>query len=138
MDEGRWPLARKEQSHAIGCSRLPRHARPGGRGAPVRGRPDRQPPEEAEALYSRLGIQRECWHLQDTSNGPWVIVVTDMSGEPVAAGEIYAASQAGFERWFKDQVKLVTGIDQDNQPLGPPTEMLLDLTLPQTGASREG
>jgi hypothetical protein len=94
--------------------------------------------EEVEALYSRLGIQRECWHLQDTSNGPWVIVVTDLSGEPVAAGEIYAASQAGFERWFKDQVKLVTGIDQDNQPLGPPTEMLLDLTLPQTRASREG
>jgi hypothetical protein len=83
--------------------------------------------QEAQAFYRRFGIQRESWHLQDTPHGTWVIAVTDLSGEPAATGQAYAASQAGFERWFKDQVKVVTGIDQDNQPLGPPTELLLDL-----------
>ena len=94
--------------------------------------------QEAEAFYRRFGILRECWHLQDTPHGTWVIAVTDMTGEPAATGQVYAAAQAGFERWFKDQVRVVTGIDQDNQPLGPPTEMLLDVTPSQTGAHNDG
>ena len=94
--------------------------------------------QEAEAFYRRFGILRECWHLQDTPSGPWVIAVTDMSGEPAVTGQAYAATQAGFERWFKDQVRAVTGIDQDNQPLGPPTEILLDFALAPADAVQEG
>jgi len=88
--------------------------------------------QEAEAFYRRFGILRECWHLQDTPSGPWVIAVTDMSGEPAETG------QAGFERWLKAQVRAATGIDQDNQPLGPPTEILLDFALAPADAVQEG
>ena len=93
--------------------------------------------QEVESFYRRFGILRESWHLQDTPHGTWVIAVTDMSGEPAATGHTFAAAEAGFERWFKDQVRTMTGIDQDNQPLGPPTEMLLDLTAASASARKD-
>src|SRR5262245_54100622 len=84
---------------------------------------------EAEDFYRRFGIKSESWHMQNTGHGTWVIAVTEIGGPPEEAGKAFAASQAGFERWFKDQVKLCTGIDQDAQPLGPPTETIFDLHM---------
>ena len=43
-----------------------------------------------------------------------------------AAGREYAASEAPFDRWFKNQVRTLTGIDPDTTPLGPPTECIFD------------
>lgn len=81
--------------------------------------------QEAAAFYQQFGISRETWHLQETGDGKWVIVVTEIDQEPKAAGQVLAQSTGVFERWFKDQVKQLSGIDQDTQPLGPPTEMIL-------------
>jgi hypothetical protein len=82
---------------------------------------------EKDDFYRRLGIARETWHLQETSLGHWVIVVTDMADKsPDAAGRDFAASPKEFDRWFKEQIMLVTGIDPSITPLGPPTERLFD------------
>jgi hypothetical protein len=82
---------------------------------------------EAADFYERFGVARESWHLQETPHGPWVIGVTQIPERPIeAAAEEYAGSQDPFDRWFKDQVKLVTGIDPDETPLGPPTESIFD------------
>jgi hypothetical protein len=33
----------------------------------------------------------------------------------------YAKSNAGFESWFKQQVMRLSGVNPDEQPVGPPT-----------------
>ena len=57
-----------------------------------------------------------------------VINVTETGGRASAkaTGESYARSGASFDRWLKDQVRDITGIDPDATPLGPPTECILD------------
>lgn len=82
---------------------------------------------EAADFYRRMGVARESWHLQETPHGAWVIGVTQIPDKPIeVAGRDYAASQHPFDRWFKDQVRFVTGIDPDSEPLGPPTECIFD------------
>jgi len=79
---------------------------------------------EAAAFYRKYGITHDSWHLQDTPAGPWVIGVT-IGDDPIAErGAELATSTTEFDSWFKSQVKRITGIDQDVQPLGPPTTQL--------------
>src|SRR5688572_27003855 len=81
----------------------------------------------AADFYRRMGVARESWHLQETPHGTWVIGVTQIADKPLAqAGEDYAASQHDFDRWFKQQVMMVTGIDPESTPLGPPTSCIFD------------
>ena len=82
-----------------------------------------------DVVVARHGLQEPRRHL---------VGVGVEEAEPAETGQVYAATQAGFERWFKDQVRAVTGIDQDNQPLGPPTEILLDFALAPPDAVQEG
>jgi hypothetical protein len=89
---------------------------------------------EATDFYRRMGVARESWHLQETPHGSWVIGVTQIPEKPVeAAGRDYAASQHPFDRWFKDQVIAITGVDPEQAPLGPPTQCIFD-TLTAGGA----
>lgn len=81
--------------------------------------------EEAQEFYRHFGVTRESWHYQDTEHGPMVIGVTDVE-EPDARAREYAESSRPFDLWFKDQVRNLTGIDPDTQPLGPPTEVIFD------------
>lgn len=82
---------------------------------------------DKDDFYRRMGVARETWHLQETSLGHWVIVVTDLAHQsPDAAGRNFASSPRDFDRWFREQIMLVTGIDPVITPLGPPTEALFD------------
>ena len=82
---------------------------------------------EAAAFYAQFGVTHECWHLQETPAGMWIIVVTEVSDMPVAvAAADYASSERPFDRWFKSQVLELTGIDPAEAPLGPPTECILN------------
>lgn len=81
---------------------------------------------EASEFYGRFGVRHESWHLQQTPHGPWVIAITELSDDPQKAAQVYAKSEQPFDRWFKSQVLDLTGIDPDCEPLGPPTETLLD------------
>jgi len=80
---------------------------------------------EAAEFYNRLGVSRETWHLQQTPAGPWVIAVTEIADVEQTARE-YAGSEEPFDRWFKDQVLYLTGINPDQDPLGPPTETVFE------------
>lgn len=75
---------------------------------------------ETAAFYRRYGVVHESWHLQETPEGRWVIGITSIDDADEAAPR-YAESSAEFDRWFKDQVMKVSGINPDSQPLGPPT-----------------
>lgn len=82
--------------------------------------------EEAREFYRSFGVVRESWHYQETPHGPMVIGVTEVDGDVSAIAQEYAASSRPFDRWFKDQVKNLSGIDPDVQPLGPPSEVIFD------------
>lgn len=82
---------------------------------------------DAAAFYDRMGVAKESWHLQETAHGSWVIAVTDVVTQPIEeAARDYAGSVHGFDRWFKEQVKAVSGIDPETTPLGPPTQCIFD------------
>ncbi|HXU30758.1 MAG TPA: hypothetical protein VN851_09295 [Thermoanaerobaculia bacterium] len=82
-------------------------------------------PEAAE-FYRQFGVRHENWHLQQTPNGAWVIAITDLIEDPQLAAQAYAESERPFDRWFKDKVLEISGSDPDLEPLGPPTEAILD------------
>ena len=80
---------------------------------------------EAEDFFRRMGVARESWFRQQTDAGQtWVIIVTQISGS--ATAEDFRGSQDAFDRWFKEQVKLISGVDPEKQPLGPPTTCIFD------------
>ena len=82
---------------------------------------------EGREFFARFGVSRESWHLQTTPYGTWVIAVTDISGLPVeVVAREYSQSEQPFDCWFKGQVRELSGIDPDEQPLGPPTETIFD------------
>ena len=81
--------------------------------------------EEAAEFYKSFAVTRESWHYQETPHGAVVIGVTEIA-DPVAKGQEYAESNRPFDRWFKDQVRNLTGIDPESQPLGPPSEVIFD------------
>lgn len=81
--------------------------------------------QEAEEFYKSFGVFRESWHYQETPHGPIVIGVTEVDEAETKAPQ-YAQSQRPFDRWLKDQIRNLTGIDPDTQPLGPPSEVIFD------------
>lgn len=82
--------------------------------------------EEAQEFYRIFGVVRESWHYQETPHGPMVIGVTDIDEDPDVKAREFAESIRPFDRWFKDQVRNLTGVDPDVQPLGPPSEVIFD------------
>jgi len=82
--------------------------------------------QEAAEFYKSFGVTRESWHFQETP-GPMVISITEIEGEPDAKAQAYAESVRPFDRWFKEQVHNLTGVDPNTQPLGPPSETIFDL-----------
>ena len=82
--------------------------------------------EQATAFYSGYAVVHESWHLQKTPQGSWAICVTDIAREPVAMAKAYASSQRPFDRWLKERIRELTGVDPDLQPFGPPTETIFN------------
>jgi hypothetical protein len=81
--------------------------------------------EQLEAFYEAYGVTHESWYLQHTEQGPLVIGLTQLLDAHAAAPQ-YAQAQEGFARWFKDQIKALSGVDPDLAPLGPPTELVFE------------
>jgi hypothetical protein len=82
---------------------------------------------EAGEFYRRFGVTHESWHLQNTPAGLWLIGVTEVGASSVAeVATSYARSHESFDKWLKEQIRDVTGINPDQAPLGPPTECILD------------
>lgn len=90
---------------------------------------------EAQDFYRRRGVHRETWHTQVTPHGLWVIGVAELPDKPLAVlADEYAASAAPFDKWFKEQVLELTGIDPNVTPLGPPTQCIYDSHASRNGA----
>jgi hypothetical protein len=85
----------------------------------------RERAEDTRRFYEGFGVKRETWFYQDTPHGALVIGVTEVADVATAARE-YAQTTEHFAAWFKNRVKELSGIDPNEQPLGPPTEMIFD------------
>ncbi|MCP5146400.1 MAG: hypothetical protein H6978_16435 [Gammaproteobacteria bacterium] len=79
--------------------------------------------ESAAKFYRGYGVAQESWHLQETNAGPWVICVTVIDDSAQAAAN-YAKSTEKFQSWFKEKVHSLSGINPDEQPLGPQTRQI--------------
>ena len=76
--------------------------------------------DEVDVFYRQFGVAHESWHLQDTPNGTLLIGVTVVDDVATAA-PVYAKSSSQFDQWFKSGIKHLTGVDPNQDPLGPPT-----------------
>jgi hypothetical protein len=83
---------------------------------------------DADRFYTRYGVAREAWMLQQTPAGPWVIVVSDVRADIQTVAQAYGAADEPFTRWLKERAKQLTGIDLDEAPLGPPTAFVFEWT----------
>lgn len=88
---------------------------------------------EAREFYRNFQVTHESWYLQQTPHGAWVIGVTEVNAPIEPAAKEYAASNRPFDRWFKDQVHQLSGINPDLEPLGPPTEALFEFDADSNG-----
>jgi hypothetical protein len=71
----------------------------------------------------RLGITKEVWALQQSPMGDLFVVFFQ---SPNIGGSVsqFVTSQDEFDRWFKQQVKEVTGVDLNVPPPGPLSDIL--------------
>lgn len=80
--------------------------------------------DEARAFYERMRV-RETWHYQDTPHGPIVIAVADVPDVQTAADDFQTADDP-FTTWFKTRVLEISGVNPNETPLGPDTELVYD------------
>ena len=79
---------------------------------------------EFEDFLRRMKATREEWFIQSTPQGDMVIVY--MEGEDLEQNfRAFADSQEPFDLWFKEQAKLVHGIDFNEPPSAPFPELVL-------------
>jgi hypothetical protein len=70
-------------------------------------------------------VTRESWHLQQLPDGAVLILSID-SGDLAGAFAAYAAADGPYERWEKQQIEELTGVDLSKPLAGPLPETLVD------------
>ena len=82
-------------------------------------------PRKADYAASerRIGIVKEHWFLQQTPQGDLLLAYMDSPNFAQALGQ-FSASQDEFDQWFKRRLAEVTGVDLNNPPPGPLSELL--------------
>ncbi len=79
---------------------------------------------EVDAAEKRLKISKEAWFLQKTPQGEMLLVYFEAT-DIQKAFEDFARSQEPFDKWWRDKIKEITGIDMAQPPAGPPPEQIL-------------
>lgn len=83
--------------------------------------------EEFGASQARSGITKEEWALQETPTGSIILVHFECPDIEKAFADL-AQSTDDFDVWFKNRVKEINGLDLDEEPDGPPAEIVFDWT----------
>ena len=82
--------------------------------------------KEFDDALKREGITKESWFLQKTPQGDFVLVYFEAANVEKSF-EILAKSQDPFLRWFKDQVRSITGVSLDQPSTEPAPEQILSV-----------
>ena len=80
---------------------------------------------EFEDFHRRVGLAGEAWYVQQTPQGDLSIVFLE-GDDPARSIQMLGQSDHAFDRWFKEQVKQVHGIDFNQPPAGPFPEVVHD------------
>ncbi|TCO16830.1 hypothetical protein EV652_11919 [Kribbella steppae] len=83
--------------------------------------------DDYELSRRRLGITREAIFIQNTPNGDVAVVYWE-AHDVEAALKGMATSEDPFDRWFRDHVREVHGINVEDG--FPPPEQVLDYRAP--------
>ena len=86
---------------------------------------------EFEASEKRIGLTREGWYFQPTPMGDLAIIWVE-GNDPIASLVSFVGSQEPFDRWFKEEVKGITGVDLNEPPAALP-EVLFDWSAAGVG-----
>jgi len=78
---------------------------------------------EYAASERTIGITKELWFLQGTPNGDFFVTYMESADFGKALG-MFATSRGTFDVWFKRQLADVTGVDLNEPPPGPLSELL--------------
>ncbi|HYU18252.1 MAG TPA: hypothetical protein VEQ11_06105 [Chloroflexota bacterium] len=78
---------------------------------------------EFAASERRIGITKESWYVQGLPSGDILIVYFESQDPGSAIGQ-FCASQDPFDRWFKQNLLDVTGVDLNQGMEGPLSERL--------------
>ena len=71
----------------------------------------------------RIGIVKEAWFLQAAPTGDLLIGYME-SADFARSLKMFAESRDPFDMWFKQRMADATGVDLNNPPPGPLSEML--------------
>jgi len=82
---------------------------------------------EFEASWREKGITRERSWLQEAPAGALVLVFMEADDLGRAFREI-ATSECPFDRWYRQQVREIYGVDLTEGASRPPNELLADWT----------
>ena len=78
---------------------------------------------EYAASERRIGIVQESWYVQERPEGDLLVAYMESPnfGHALAT---FAASHDAFDRWFKQSLADITGVDLNDPPPGPLSEQL--------------
>jgi hypothetical protein len=84
-------------------------------------------PRRAEVAASNqlIGVTRESWHLQQLPQGAMLVLSID-SNDLAGAFAKYVAADGPYERWEKQQIEELTGVDFGKPYTGPLPETVVD------------
>jgi hypothetical protein len=82
--------------------------------------------KEHDESRRRLGVTMERAWIQPTPQGNLIIVYRESEGDAESFYTRLAASKEPFNVWFKQQVKELHGLDDDQPPQAPPPELAFD------------
>lgn len=75
------------------------------------------------ASERKIGITKELWFFQQTPNGDLIVAYMESADFGQALG-MFSQSKEEFDAWFKERLANVTGVDLNNPPPGPLSELL--------------
>ncbi|MDA4129097.1 MAG: DUF6176 family protein [Thaumarchaeota archaeon] len=75
--------------------------------------------KDLERSQKHLGIKKEGWFLQSSSQGDWLLMYIEAQDVGKAFGD-FAISKDPFEVLLRNQLKEITGIDFSSPPSGAP------------------
>jgi hypothetical protein len=70
-----------------------------------------------------IGITKELWFVQATPNGDLFVAYME-SADFGRALALFAQSREPFDVWFKERLAAVTGVDLNEPPPGPLSELV--------------
>ena len=86
------------------------------------------------ASEQRIGIVTEHWFVQQTPQGDLLLAYME-SPDFAQALTQFAQSQDEFDQWFKRQLAEVSGVDLNNPPPGPLSELVSSYSAAPAPAS---